>query len=67
LGSTDTKEEALRTLFGRFVSDQSGATSMKYALIAAFLSVAVFITIVSLGSNFSNTTFDLAFNSQAER
>jgi pilus assembly protein Flp/PilA len=60
-------ERALKTLFGRFVSDQSGATSMKYGLIAAFLSAAIFIVLGGLGSNLFNTTFDLALNSQAER
>ncbi len=62
-----TKEQALKALFGNFVSDRSGATSMKYALIGALVSVAIFITLGSLGSNLLNTTFELALSSQAER
>jgi len=58
LGCAGTKEQALKTHFGRFVSDQSGATSMKYALIATVLSVAIFIALGGLGSNLFNTTFE---------
>jgi pilus assembly protein Flp/PilA len=61
------KEQAMKTLFGRFVSDQSGATGMKQALIAALFSVAIFITLGSLGSNLFNTDYDMAVSSQAER
>jgi pilus assembly protein Flp/PilA len=56
--SAGSKEQALKTLFGRFVSDQSGAISMKYALIAALSSVAIFIALGSLGSNLLNTTIE---------
>jgi hypothetical protein len=52
----------VNTLFG-----EAGAKSMKYALVAAFFSAAVFITLASLGANSSNTTFDLALSTQAER
>jgi pilus assembly protein Flp/PilA len=50
-GSAGTKEHALKTLFGRFISDQSGAIGMKFALIAALSSVAIFIALGSLGSS----------------
>jgi Flp pilus assembly pilin Flp len=55
-GSAGTKEHALKTLFGRFISDQSGAIGMKFALIAALSSVAIFIALGSLGSSLLNTT-----------
>jgi Flp pilus assembly pilin Flp len=63
LGRPDSKkEEALSAFFG-----QAGAKSVKYALIATFFSAVIFITLASLGANFSNTTFDLALSSPAER
>ena len=46
----------MKTLFGRFISDQSGAIGMKFALIAALSSVAIFIALGSLGSSLLNTT-----------
>jgi pilus assembly protein Flp/PilA len=48
----------LKTLFGRFVSDQSGATGIKIALIAALSSISIFIALESLGSNLFNTRFE---------
>jgi Flp pilus assembly pilin Flp len=57
----------LKTLYGRFVSDQSVAIGMKFVLIAALVSVAIFTTLASTGSNLFNTTYELALNSQAER
>jgi Flp pilus assembly pilin Flp len=66
-GSTDTKEQAMKTFYGRFVSDQSVAIGMRYVLIAALVSVAIFTTLESVGSNLINTTFELALNSQADR
>ena len=52
----------MNTFFG-----QAGAKSMKYALVAAFFSAVIFITLVSLGANVSNTTYDLALSTQSER
>jgi hypothetical protein len=52
----------LNTFFG-----QAGAKTMRYAFLAAVFSGVIFIILVSLGANFSNTTFDLALSTQAER
>jgi Flp pilus assembly pilin Flp len=48
----------VKKLFGRFLSDQSGAIDMKYTLVAAVSSVVIFIALGSLGSNLLNTTFE---------
>jgi Flp pilus assembly pilin Flp len=48
----------MKTLFGRFISDQSGAIGMKFALIAALSSLAIFIAFGSLGSNLLNTSLE---------
>jgi Flp pilus assembly pilin Flp len=57
LGGTDMKEGALNRFFG-----QADATSTKYTFIAAFILVAIFITLVSVGLNLSDTTFDMALS-----
>ena len=38
-----------------FAKDESGATAIEYALIAALLSVAVIAALQSLGTRLSNT------------
>lgn len=43
-------------LFGKFLSDESGATAIEYGLIAAGISVAIIATVVGLSSKL-NTTF----------
>jgi Flp pilus assembly pilin Flp len=57
-GSAGTKEQALKTLLGHFISDQSGAVGMKFAVIAVLSSAAIFIALGSLGSSLLNTTFE---------
>jgi hypothetical protein len=57
----------LKTLYGRFIPEQWVAIGMRYVLVAAIISVAVFSTLASIGSNLFNTTYELALNSQAER
>jgi Flp pilus assembly pilin Flp len=57
----------LKTLYSRFASEKSVATGVKYVLVAAIVSVAIFSTLASAGSNLFNTTFELALSSQAER
>ena len=44
--------------FGRFLSDDSGATAIEYAMIAAGVSVAVIGAVNSLGSNLKTTFYD---------
>ncbi|PTW62706.1 pilus assembly protein Flp/PilA [Breoghania corrubedonensis] len=46
----------MKTLFARFVKDESGATAIEYGLIAALISVAIITILTTLGTNL-NTTF----------
>lgn len=55
----------LRTVFAgarsgliRFGSDESGATAIEYAMIAAGVSVAIVGAVSSLGSNLKTTFYD---------
>jgi hypothetical protein len=56
-GQHGPKEGALSTLFG-----QADAASMKYALVAAFILVAIFITLVGVGLTLFDTTSNLALS-----
>ena len=46
----------MKTLFVRFVKDNSGATAIEYGLIAAGISVAIIAVVNGLGSTL-NTKF----------
>ena len=39
----------MRDVFSRFLSDQSGATAIEYALIACGIAMAIITTVQSLG------------------
>src|SRR6266508_3411154 len=52
----------MKTLFSRFVKDESGATAIEYGLIAAGISVLI-ITAVKLVGNNLNNTFNSVANS----
>ncbi|MGL4280310.1 MAG: Flp family type IVb pilin [Albidovulum sp.] len=43
------------SLFRTFANDESGATAIEYALIAALLSVAVIAALQTLGGKLSGT------------
>ena len=45
----------MKTLFSRFVKDQSGATAIEYGLIAAGISVAIIAVVQGLGTNLKTT------------
>ena len=40
----------MKTLFSRFVKDESGATAIEYGLIAAGISVAIIAVVNGLGT-----------------
>jgi pilus assembly protein Flp/PilA len=40
----------MKTLFSRFVKDESGATAIEYGLIAAGISVAIIAVVQGLGT-----------------
>jgi pilus assembly protein Flp/PilA len=46
----------MKTLFARFVKDESGATAIEYGLIAAGISVAFIAVVQGLGTKL-NATF----------
>jgi len=41
----------MKSLFARFVKDESGATAIEYGLIAALISVVAITTLTSIGTN----------------
>jgi pilus assembly protein Flp/PilA len=43
----------MRTSFQRFVKDESGATAIEYALIAAGVGVAILTAVNALGTSIS--------------
>ena len=51
----------MKSLFSRFVKDQSGATAIEYGLIAALIAVAAITAMKSLGTKL-NTTFNRVAN-----
>ena len=44
----------MKTLFSRFVSDESGATAIEYGLIAALVTVAIITAFGVLGDGLTN-------------
>ena len=44
----------MKTLFARFIRDQSGATAIEYALIASCLSIVIIGSANALGSTLTN-------------
>ncbi len=53
----------MRQVLARFLSDQSGATAIEYALIAAGIALAIITTVQSIGpalnSKFSSVSTSL--------
>jgi pilus assembly protein Flp/PilA len=45
----------MKTLFNRFVSDESGATAIEYGLIAALVAVAAITAMTTLGTKLTST------------
>jgi pilus assembly protein Flp/PilA len=44
----------MRTLFSRFMSDQSGATAIEYCLIACGIALAIISTVQGIGPQLSD-------------
>ena len=44
----------MKSLFARFVQDQSGATAIEYGLIAALISVVAITTLTAVGSKLNS-------------
>ena len=45
----------MKTLFNRFVKDESGATAIEYGLIAALIGVAIIFGATTLGTSLNDT------------
>ncbi len=45
----------MRTLFHRFINDQSGVTAIEYGLIAALIAVVIVTTVTAVGTNLTAT------------
>jgi pilus assembly protein Flp/PilA len=43
----------MKNLVSRFVKDESGATAIEYGLIAAGISIAIVVTVQSVGTQLS--------------
>ena len=52
----------MKSLFRRFVRDQSGATAIEYGLIAAGISVAIITVVNSIGGQLKNTFNNISTN-----
>jgi pilus assembly protein Flp/PilA len=50
------QEQNMKSLFARFVKDQSGATAIEYGLIAALISVVCIAVLTQIGTKL-NTKF----------
>jgi len=50
----------MKTLFSRFVKDESGATAIEYGLIAALMAVVVIAAITILGPSIKNAFQDVS-------
>jgi len=60
----DLKELPMKTLFSRFMKDESGATAIEYGLIAAGISVAIVAVVQGIGTklNAAFTSVSSALN-----
>ncbi len=52
----------MKSLFNRFVADQSGATAIEYGLIAGLISVVIIGAVKTLGTNISSKFTAVANN-----
>jgi len=52
----------MKSLFRRFMRDQSGATAIEYGLIAAGISVAIITVVNSIGGQLKNTFNNISTN-----
>ena len=50
----------MKTLFSRFVRDESGATAIEYGLIAALIAVAIIGAVTAVGTGLSTTFNNVA-------
>jgi pilus assembly protein Flp/PilA len=56
------KEQTMKTIFSRFVKDESGATAIEYGLIAAIIAVGIIAALQGLKSNLNSTFNKISSN-----
>lgn len=49
----------MRAHFKQFLSDDSGATAIEYALIAAFIGLVIITTVTQIGTELKSTFTDV--------
>jgi len=52
----------MKTLFARFMKDESGATAIEYGLIAGLISVVVITAVTTVGTKISGDFSKIAAN-----
>jgi pilus assembly protein Flp/PilA len=50
-----SRSKTMKTLFSRFVKDESGATAIEYGLIASLIAIAIIAGAGALGNKMGNT------------
>ncbi len=50
----------MKTLFSRFIKDESGATAIEYGLIAALIAVVLIVSLQTVSSSLSSTFTNIA-------
>ena len=50
----------MKTLFARFLKDESGATAIEYGLIAALIAVVAITAMTSIGDGLTSTFDSIA-------
>ncbi len=52
----------MRTLLQKFIRENSGATAIEYGLLAAFIFLAIVVSVQALGTKVSSTYSNVADN-----
>jgi pilus assembly protein Flp/PilA len=52
----------MKSIFSRFLKDESGATAIEYSLIAALIGIVIIAAVGKLGTNLSNKFAGIASN-----
>jgi pilus assembly protein Flp/PilA len=50
-----SKATAMRVVFNRLLKEESGVTAIEYALIAAFIALAIVTALTTIGGSLSST------------
>ena len=61
-GIPGARSNPMKTVFSRFLKDESGATAIEYSLIAALIGVAVISAVKMLGTTMSAKFSGIAGN-----